>query len=196
MGVCSIAGCRVARNAGARAPQAEAAVATGIGRLPTGVRFDPAGRSIDVGSFPLAAVLSPDRTRSSLLLNGWREQGVQVVDRATGAVQQTLPQHAAFLGLAFSPDGSTLYASGGDQDVVYRYAWRGDSAMLTDSIVLAPRGQSAPRRTATPRGSHPPPTGGRCTSRKIWAIRSRSSTSRRGTCASGSRPSGTPTPSR
>lgn len=111
-----VSGCRVARNVGARAPEADAvAQATGIGRLPTGVRLDPAGRSINVGSFPLAAVLSPDSTRLVLLLNGWREQGVQVVDRATGAVQQTLPQHAAFLGLAFSPDGSTLYALGGTE---------------------------------------------------------------------------------
>ena len=105
-------------------------------RLPTGVRLDPAGRSTDVGSFPLAAELSPDRRRVVLLLNGWREQGVQVVDRATGAVTQTLAQPAAFLGLAWAPDGQTLYASGGNGDVVYRYAWRGDSATLADSLAL------------------------------------------------------------
>jgi len=152
-------GCRVPRDVGARAPETDAAAqATGIGRLPTGVRLDPAGRSIDVGSFPLAAVLSPDRTRVIVLLNGWREQGVQVVDRATGSVQQTLPQHAAFLGLAFSPDGSTLFASGGDGDVVYRYAWRGDSATLADSIVLAPRGQ-AHHGSRYPAGLAPSPDG-------------------------------------
>jgi YVTN family beta-propeller protein len=82
-------------------------------------------------------VLSPEGDRVVLLLNGWREQGVQVVDRSTGSVLQTLAQPAAFIGLAFSPDGKTLYASGGNQDVVYRYDWRDRAAILRDSITLA-----------------------------------------------------------
>ena len=73
---------------------------------------------------PLSMIPSPDGRKLVLLLNGYREQGVQVVDRATGRIEQTLVQPAAFLGLAFSPDGGTLFASGGNQDVVYRYSWR------------------------------------------------------------------------
>ena len=116
------------------------------GRLPTGVRIDPAGRSYDVGNFPLAAVLSPDSTRVVLLLDGWRQQGVQVIDRANGAVLQTLTQPAAFVGLAFAPDGRAFYASGGNQDVVYRYTWSGGTATLADSVVLAPK---APHSSGT-----------------------------------------------
>lgn len=95
---------------------------------------------------PLAMILSPDGAYAVLLLNGWREQGVQIVERRSGTVVQTLPQPAAFLGLAFSPDGRTLYASGGSQDVVYRYAWTGGRATLTDSVVLA---RKAPRANGT-----------------------------------------------
>lgn len=73
-----------------------------------------------------------------LLLGGWREHGLQVVDR-TGQVRQTIPQAAAFVGLAFSGLGTTLYASGGNTDVVYRYRWVDDQAQLSDSIILAPR---------------------------------------------------------
>jgi YVTN family beta-propeller protein len=108
-----------------------------IGRLPTGRSLDPAGSSVRVGSLPLAMTLSPDGRQVVLLLNGWREQGVQVVDRFTGRVTQTLLQDAAFLGLAFAPDGHTLYASGGNQDVVYRYDWVDGAATLRDSLVLA-----------------------------------------------------------
>lgn len=86
---------------------------------------------------PLAIALSPEGDRIVVLLNGWREQGVQVVDRRSGQVMQTLEQAAAFIGLEFSPDGRTLYASGGNQDVVYRYDWRERRATLRDSIVLA-----------------------------------------------------------
>src|SRR3954447_14786414 len=88
--------------------------------LPTGLHLDPAGQSFDLGSLPLAMALSPGGDRLAVLLSGWREQGLQVVDSRTGQVLQTLPQKAAFLGLAFAADGG-LYASGGDEDQVVRY---------------------------------------------------------------------------
>lgn len=114
--------------------------------LPTGVCLDTAGRSVDVGNMPLAMALAPEGDRLVLSLNGWREQGLQIVERATGHITQTLPQPGAFLGLAFSPDGQTLYASGGNEDVVYRYAWRDKQATLLDSIALA---QKDPKKDGT-----------------------------------------------
>src|SRR6476661_2959814 len=106
-------------------------------RLPTGARLDPAGRSFDVGSMPLAIALSPDDRSIVVLLNGWREQGIQVLDRGTGKVVQDLLQPAAFLGLVFSPDGKSLYASGGNEDVVYRYAWENGEARPDGELPLA-----------------------------------------------------------
>jgi YVTN family beta-propeller protein len=111
-------------------------------RLPTGRQLDPAGASSPVGQMPLGMLASPGDRRLVLLLGGWREHGLQVVDRE-GRVTQTLPQAAAFVGLAFSTDGSALYASGGNTDVVYRYRWAEDRASLADSIVLAPRAARA-----------------------------------------------------
>ena len=108
-------------------------------KLPTGRTLDPAGIAWPVGSMPLAMTLSPSGREIVVLLNGWREQGVQVVDRASGRILQAIPQAAAFLGLAFSPDGRALYTSGGNQDVVYRYAWADGRAQLTDSIILEPK---------------------------------------------------------
>jgi DNA-binding beta-propeller fold protein YncE len=107
------------------------------GCLPTGVCLDAAGRSFDVGNMPLAMIASPEGDRLVLSLNGWRQQGIQVVDAQSGKVEQTITQPGAFLGLAFSPDGQTLYASGGNEDVVYRYAWRDKRATLIDHIALA-----------------------------------------------------------
>jgi YVTN family beta-propeller protein len=113
-------------------------------RLPTGVRLDPVGRSIEIGSMPLALALSPDGKRIVVLLNGWREQGIQVLDRGTGDTVQTINQRSAFLGLTFSPDGNTLYASGGDDDIVYRYQWSNGRATLKDRIVLAVKQNGRP----------------------------------------------------
>ena len=53
---------------------------------------------------PLNMVLSPEGDRLVVLLNGWREQGLQVVDLKSESVVQTLPQAAAFIGLAFPPE--------------------------------------------------------------------------------------------
>ena len=122
------------------------ATATAQTCLPTGVCLDPAGQSSDVGNMPLAVVSSPEGDRLVLSLNGWRQQGIQVVNAQTGAIVQTISQPSAFFGLAFSNDGQTLYASGGNEDVVYRYSWRDKQATLIDTIVLA---QKDPRKDGT-----------------------------------------------
>jgi len=114
--------------------------------LPTGVCLDPTGTSFHVGNMPLAMVLSPEGDRVVISLSGWRQQGLQVIDRQNGTILQTVSQPSAFLGLAFSNDGRTLYASGGNEDVIYRYAWRDKQATLTDTIVLA---QKEPQRDGT-----------------------------------------------
>lgn len=86
---------------------------------------------------PLAMTLSPERDRFVVSLSGWREQGLRLVERGAGKILQTLPQPSAFLGLAFSPDGKTLYASGANEDAVYVYSWRDRKATLIDKIILA-----------------------------------------------------------
>jgi DNA-binding beta-propeller fold protein YncE len=110
-------------------------------RLPTGARLDPAGRSSPLGNMPLSAILSPDGKNVVVSLSGWREQGLQIVNRESGALVQRIPQSGAFVGLAFSSDGATLFASGGATDRVYVYAWRASSATapaaLVDSISMS-----------------------------------------------------------
>jgi len=134
--------------------QVKATVATqepsGAQRLPTGAKLDPAGVSYDLGSMPLAMALSPGKDQIVVLLNGWREQGIQVVERSSGRVLQTIPLPAVFLGVVFSPDGRSLYVSGGDQDVIYRFDWRNGAAAFADSIVLAvkPKGKDGTRYPA------------------------------------------------
>ena len=106
-------------------------------RLPTGATLDPAAKTSPVGNFPLAMALSPDGDRVALLLNGQRQQGVQILDRH-GAVLQTLDQPAAFIGLDFSADGHALWASGGYEDALYRYRWSGGRAELDRRVQLDP----------------------------------------------------------
>ncbi|HEX5971814.1 MAG TPA: bifunctional YncE family protein/alkaline phosphatase family protein [Gemmatimonadaceae bacterium] len=110
-------------------------------RLPTGVHLDPVAPLHVVGQMPLAMMDAPEGDRVVLLVNGWRDEGIQVVDRGSGRVLQSLPLPAVFLGLQFSPDGRSLYVSGGNGDVVYRLDWSAGAATLRDSLVL----QAKPR---------------------------------------------------
>jgi DNA-binding beta-propeller fold protein YncE len=113
--------------------------------LPTGMHLDPAGQSFDLGSLPLTMTLSPGGDRLAVLLSGWREQGLQIVDPRTGQVLQTVPQTAAFLGLAFSTDG-LLYASGGNEDQVVLYGLKDGLATAQGNLVLA---RKEPEKDAT-----------------------------------------------
>ena len=92
--------------------------------------------STATGAMPLAMIVAPGGRHLILSLSGWREQGLQVVERASGRVIQHVTQASAFIGLVASADGHWVYSSGGNSDVVYRYAWAGDSLALHDSLVL------------------------------------------------------------
>src|SRR5260370_13979017 len=105
--------------------------------LPTGLRLDPAGEAVDLGSLPINLVLTPEKDRAVVVLSGWREQGLQVVDLKTRKVTQTLLQDGAFYGAAFSPDGHRLCVSGGHTDIVFVYAWNDVAATLENKFELA-----------------------------------------------------------
>ena len=105
--------------------------------LPTGVRLDPAGEAVDLGSLPISLVLAPERGKAVVVLSGWREQGVQVVDLKTRKVTQKLLQDGAFYGAAFSPDGHRLCVSGGNTDMLFVYLWKDGAATIENKFELA-----------------------------------------------------------
>jgi YVTN family beta-propeller protein len=88
----------------------------GTGVLPSGYVVTPAGQQTRLGDLPLGAAVSPDGHWLVVSNVGRGTQSLQVVDAATGAVTQTVPNgklDALFTGLAFSADGRRLFASGG-----------------------------------------------------------------------------------
>ena len=105
--------------------------------LPTGVRLDAAGDAIELGSLPLNVIPAPAGDKAVVVLSGWREQGIQVVDLKTRRLTQTLLQDGAFYGAAFSPDGQTLYVSGGNTDNLFVYSWKDGTATLSAKVELA-----------------------------------------------------------
>jgi len=120
--------------------------------LPTGLSLDPAGESIDLGSLPINLMLAPEKDKAVVVLSGWREQGIQVVELKTRKVTQTLLQDGAFYGAAFSPDGHRLCVSGGNTDLLFIYAWRGGAATLENKFELAKTKTTEGTGTSYPAG--------------------------------------------
>lgn len=127
--------------------------------LPTGVRLDPAGEGVDLGSLPINLVLAPEGDTAVVVLSGWREQGIQIVDLKTRQVTQTLLQDGAFYGAAFSPDGTRLHASGGNTDALVVYAWKGGAATLQNKFVLEKAKAADGTGTSYPAGVAVAPNG-------------------------------------
>jgi YVTN family beta-propeller protein len=127
--------------------------------LPTGVRLDPAGDVIDLGSLPINLVLAPEGDKAVVVLSGWREQGVQVVDVKTRKVTQTVLQDGAFYGAAFSPDGHRLYVSGGNADFLFVYSWKNGAATLENKFELAKARTEDGTGTSYPAGLTVAPNG-------------------------------------
>ncbi|HTR23662.1 MAG TPA: bifunctional YncE family protein/alkaline phosphatase family protein [Terriglobales bacterium] len=127
--------------------------------LPTGVRLDAAGEPIDLGSMPLNLVPAPGGDKAAVVLSGWREQGLQIVDLKTCQVTQTLMQDSAFYGAAFSPDGNVLYVSGGNTDMLFAYAWKDGTATLANKFELAKAKTADGTGTSYPAGVAVAPNG-------------------------------------
>ena len=127
--------------------------------LPTGVRLDAVGEAIELDSMPLNLVPDIKGEKSVVVLSGWREQGIQVVDLKTRQVTQTILQDGAFYGAAFSPDGNMLYVSGGNTDNLFAYSWKDGAATLAKKFELAKTRTAEGTGTSYPAGVAVAPNG-------------------------------------
>ncbi|KLU60230.1 virginiamycin B lyase [Peptococcaceae bacterium CEB3] len=108
-------------------------------------QLTPAGQQITLGDFPMGAAVSPDHKYVVVTNDGQGTQSLQVVDLASRQVIQTIPYHspqALYLGIAFSPDGKTLYASGGGRNVIHVYSFA-NGTLTERSAITGVRGYPA-----------------------------------------------------
>ncbi len=102
----------------------------GIVRLPNQWALHPAGNQIALGDFPVNLALHPSGQWLAALHAGYGTHEVVLVALQGNAQKITcrVAVDQAFYGLCFTPDGKTLFASGGEQDVVH--AWDFDNGLL------------------------------------------------------------------
>jgi WD40 repeat protein len=105
--------------------------ASGMIRLPNQWALRPAGKQVALGDFPVNLVLHPTGRWLAVLHAGYGTHEVVIVT-VEGTRQRIVCRVSvdqAFYGLCFSPDGKTIFASGGEQEVVH--AWDFDDGLLS-----------------------------------------------------------------
>jgi len=106
------------------------AEADGVIRLPNQWALRPAGKQVTLGDFPVNLALHPGGRWLAALHAGFGTHEIIIV--TTQGERQKIacrvPIDQAFYGLCFAPDGKTLFASGGELEVIH--AWTFDDGLL------------------------------------------------------------------
>jgi YVTN family beta-propeller protein len=105
--------------------------------LPNGWKLTPAGDQIPLGDLPLGMDISPDGRLVAVTNNGESRPTISLVDLKEQRVAQTIRVKNAWLGVKFTRDGKSLFLSGGNENVVYRFRVDGNTAELVDTIRFA-----------------------------------------------------------
>jgi len=108
-------------------------------QLPNGWKLSPAGTATPLGDLPLNLQLSPDGRLAAVVNAGWGQNSVQLLDAATGQLLDTRVVPATWAGLAFGPDGRTLYASGGQHNRIHCFKVEGQKLRPDSALVLGDR---------------------------------------------------------
>ena len=114
----------------------------GTSIIPNGRRIRPWGRTLPLAPHPYGLTLSPDGQVAITANSGTRPFSISLIRDVLGPQPQVqqIPEgplndedllSAVFMGLAVSPDQQTVYAAGGEANVIYRFA-------LADGAPLAP----------------------------------------------------------
>ncbi len=104
--------------------------------LPNGWRLTPAGKSLQLGDLPLNIAVSSTKKYAAVTNNGESTQSLQLIDVLHEKRLDSIDIPKSWLGLKFSSDEKYLYAGGGNDNRILKYAIINNKLKLTDSIKL------------------------------------------------------------
>lgn len=104
--------------------------------LPNGWQLSPAGRSLPLGDLPLNIAVSGSQKLMAVTNNGQSVQSIQLIDPKTEKVLDNVVIKKSWYGLKFSSNEKFLYASGGNDNWILKYAIVNNILQLKDSIKL------------------------------------------------------------
>ena len=104
--------------------------------LPNGWKLSPAGRYLPLGDLPLNIQLSRSGKLLAVTNNGQSTQSIQLIDPVNEKVLDEKIIGKSWYGLAFSRDEKTLYAAGGNDNIILCYAINNNKIGKADTITL------------------------------------------------------------
>ncbi len=107
--------------------------------LPNGWSLTPVGNSLPLGDLPLNIAVSSSKKYIAVTNNGQSTQSLQLIDVKNERRLDSINIPKSWLGLKFSDDEKFLYASGGNDNWILKYAINNNKLFLKDSIKLGER---------------------------------------------------------
>jgi YVTN family beta-propeller protein len=104
--------------------------------LPNGWSLSPAGTSLPLGDLPLNIAVSPSKKLMAVTNNGQSTQSIQLIDVKSEKILDNMVIKESWLGLQFSADEKYLYAGGGNNNWILKYAIKNNKLIIADSIKL------------------------------------------------------------
>jgi YVTN family beta-propeller protein len=104
--------------------------------LPNGWSLTPVGKDLPLGDLPLNMAVSPSKKLIAVTNNGQSVQSLQLIDAWNDKVLSTVVIPKSWYGIKFSSDEKFLYASGGNDNWILKYAIKNNQLVLNDSISL------------------------------------------------------------
>lgn len=99
--------------------------------IPGGRALDPAGVQVVTEGFPVRALVHPTLPVAYVANAGFEDddRNVEVIDLSTGVVLEEHERQDLYTGLALSPDGQTLFVTGGHSGQLERFAVGADGRL-------------------------------------------------------------------
>jgi YVTN family beta-propeller protein len=107
--------------------------------LPNGWKLTPVGKLLPLGDLPLNIAVSPSKKLAAVTNNGYGVQKIQLFDLKKATMLDSVVIGKSWLGLTFSSDNKSVYASGGNDNIIIRYAIVDNHLKNADTIVLGRR---------------------------------------------------------
>ncbi len=104
--------------------------------LPNGWSLTPVGKSLPLGDLPLNIAISYTKKLIAVTNNGQSTQIIQLIDPKNDIILDNVVIPKSWYGLKFSKDEKYLYASGGNDNWILKYAIVNNKLVLKDSISL------------------------------------------------------------
>jgi YVTN family beta-propeller protein len=104
--------------------------------LPNGWKLTPVGKQLPLGDLPLNLEISKSGKLLAVTNNGQSDQYLQLFDAVNLQLLDSVTMAKSWLGLAFSDDGKSLYASGGNDNFIVRYAVSSNRLIPADTFIF------------------------------------------------------------